>query len=125
MAGSRFATGRVVHRRVSFHNPYAGLRALLEATRELSLEELAELQLELGYVDRALAIYERLLLAEPKNLAYRGRCEWLARLSMAQARRRRAVPAREAPGHTTQPGHASPPPPTRASILPLPMVRVR
>ncbi len=124
MPGSRLATVRGVHKRVGSHNPYVGLRALLDATRELSLEELAELQLELGYVDRALAIYERLLLAEPKNLAYRGRCEWLARLSMAQARLRRAVPARDATGHPTQSGHSGTTP-APASIRPVRIVRVR
>ncbi len=116
-------------------NPYASLGALLETTRELSPEELAELQLELGYVDRALAIYERLLLADPKNASLRGRCEWLARLAMARAKETRRVgppPAPEGPPprsrSTTWPGLPSEPPPApraRDSIVPRRIVPIR
>ena len=79
-------------------NPYADLSALLETTRKLTDEEMAELQLELGYARRALLIYERLLLADPRNAFYRRRCEWLARLLMASEPtvRRPAAPASEA-----------------------------
>ncbi|MEZ4338345.1 MAG: hypothetical protein R3B82_17120 [Sandaracinaceae bacterium] len=114
-------------------NPYASLAALLDATRQLSPEELAELQLELGYVERALTIYEKLLLEDPKNPYLRGRCEWLARLAMARARETRrvgqATPAASPRARTgTRPGWASepPPPPKRAdSIVPRRIVPVR
>ncbi len=96
--GAAFALPcRAVHRTMGRQNLYADLSALLDATRKLTDEEMAELQLELGYTDRALLIYERLLRAEPKNLFYRRRCEWLARLLMASAptQRRSAVRTRK------------------------------
>ena len=78
-------------------NPYASLQALLDTTRELDPQEMAELQLELGYVERALAIFEQLLLDEPKNPYYRRRCEWLARLNTATPRTIRSVGAGRPP----------------------------
>ena len=62
----------------------ADSRAALEVTRPLSAEEMAELQLEQGYVDRALAIFEALLAQDPQNAFYRGRCAWLRRLAKAR-----------------------------------------
>ena len=66
-----------VDRRMRRGNPYADLSALLDTTRKLADEEMAELQLELGYTERALFIYERLLRSEPRNEFFRRRCEWL------------------------------------------------
>ncbi|MCB9594231.1 MAG: hypothetical protein H6719_15975 [Sandaracinaceae bacterium] len=111
------------------HNIYANLQALLDTTRPLNQEEMAELQLELGYVDRALAIYEELLRADPSNPWVRGRCEWLARLAMAQVRTIRSVgaPAPEVRSRSiTRPGWSEPPPQPRApaSIRPLRIVPV-
>jgi hypothetical protein len=67
-------------------NPYADLRALLDATRQLDPEEMAELQLEQGYIDRALAIYEELVHKEPDNPSYETRRAWLARMLVATER---------------------------------------
>ncbi len=61
-------------------------RVVLDTTRELSPEEMAELQLEQGYLDRALEIYEALLRRDPRNTVYRMRCEWLLRLTKARLR---------------------------------------
>lgn len=72
-------------------NPYAELRALLDTTRELDPEEVAELQLEQGYPERALAVYEGLLAAEPANAAYRRRRDWLRRLATVRRRPVRCV----------------------------------
>ena len=100
-------------------NPYASLQALLDTTRELDPQEMAELQLELGYVERALRIYEELLLSDPRNGHYRRRCEWLARLATASPRKIRSVgrarptptPRRAARRRTTtRPGRSSEPP---------------
>ena len=93
-----------VHRNMRRKNPYADLGALLDTTRKLSDEEMAELQLELGYVRRALLIYERLLLGDPKNGFFRARCEWLARLVMRDDERRRLRPPRKR--RRTPRGHA-------------------
>lgn len=87
------------------HHPYADRSAFVDMTRKLADEEMAELQLELGYVGRALRIYEGLLRGEPRNPSYRARCEWLARIVLAETSPvRHAVPARSAtadPGATT------------------------
>lgn len=72
-------------------SPYADLGALLDTTRELTPEEMAELQLEQGFVEAALTIFEGLLREDPTNGFYRRRCEWLARLSWAKPRPVRAV----------------------------------
>lgn len=74
-------------------NPYADLRALLDATRQLTPEEMAELHLEQGYVDRALRIYDELTRREPGNASYATRRAWLAR--MASVRSVRAIGPRE------------------------------
>jgi len=79
-----------VHPR-DFRSPYADLGALLDTTRELTPEEMAELQLEQGFVEAALHIFEALLREDPANGYYRRRCEWLARLSWAKPRPVRAV----------------------------------
>jgi hypothetical protein len=78
-------------------NPYADLRALLDSTRRLDPEEVAELQLEQGYADRALAIYEALLASEPSNAGYRRRRDWLARLATVRQRPVRCVSASSPP----------------------------
>lgn len=82
-------------------NPYADLRALLDATRQLTPEEMAELQLEQGYVDRALRIYDELTRREPGNASYATRRAWLAR--MASVRPVRAV-GPSGPGPSSAPG---------------------
>jgi len=118
MPGAGFATiPGSVHPR-DMRSPYADLGALLDSTRELTPEEMAELQLEQGFVEAALSIYEALLLEEPANAYYRRRCEWLARLSWAKPRPVRAVgePPRRAvprPRTSTRPGPqgSAPPPP--------------
>jgi hypothetical protein len=71
------------------------LRALLEVTRPITLEEMAELQLEQGYADRALSIYDELAEREPANAAYATRRAWLARIvarSPGPRRARRSAP---------------------------------
>lgn len=67
-------------------NPYAELSALLDTTRQLDPEEMAELHLEQGFVDRALAIYEDLVRQHPDRFHYRRRRDWLARLAGVAAR---------------------------------------
>ena len=66
-------------------NPYAELRALLDTTRQLAPEEMAELQLEQGHVDQARRIYEELSAKDPSNRTYAMRREWLARMAPAEA----------------------------------------
>ncbi len=66
---------------MSVANPYAELAALLDTTRQLTPEEMAELQLEQGYVDRALRIYEELSAREPANASYATKRAWLARMA--------------------------------------------
>lgn len=61
-------------------NPYRDLRALLDVTRPLAPEEMAELQLEQGYVERALRIYDELAARDPSNATYATRRAWLARM---------------------------------------------
>jgi hypothetical protein len=75
---------------VSAVHPYAELRALLDTTRQLTPEEMAELHLEQGFVDRALRIYDELAAREPANPSYATRREWLARMAAA----RPATPAK-------------------------------
>ena len=72
-------------------NPYAHLSALLDTTRPLSPEELAELQLEQGYVERALAAYEQLAVIHPADPHYRRRRDWLRRLGAVAVRPMREV----------------------------------
>lgn len=67
-------------------NPYADLRSLLDVTRQLSPEEMAELHLEQGFVDRALRIYDELVRREPANASYATRRAWLARIASASRR---------------------------------------
>lgn len=55
--------------------------ALVDTTRQLTPEEMAELHLEQGYVDRALRIYEELSAREPANSSYATKREWLARMA--------------------------------------------
>jgi hypothetical protein len=57
------------------------LRALLEVTRPITPEEMAELQLEQGYVDRALSIYDELTEREPGNASYATKRAWLERMA--------------------------------------------
>jgi len=73
--------------------------AQLEATRTIDPEEMAELQLELGYPDRALAIYEELLRSDRHNAHYARRRAWLSGLTSVRQRRIRRVgtPAPGAP----------------------------
>ena len=78
---------------MSVANPYAELSALLDTTRELTPEEMAELQLEQGYVDRALRIYDQLTAREPANASYATRREWLARMATVRPLR----PAKKRP----------------------------
>lgn len=59
---------------------YSQLRASPEITRRITPEELAELHLEQGYVERALHIYEELVEREPANATYAMRRAWLARM---------------------------------------------
>jgi len=66
------------------------LRALLEVTRPITPEEMAELQLEQGYADRALSIYDELAERDPGNAAYATRRAWLARIVARSAGPRRA-----------------------------------
>jgi len=76
------------------------LRALLEVTRPITPEEMAELQLEQGYADRALSIYDELAEREPANTAYATRRAWLARIvarSPGPRRARRSTPASAGP----------------------------
>lgn len=68
------------------NNPYGKLRSLLDTTRQLDPEEMAELQLEQGYIERAAAIYERLAREHPANENYRRRREWLRRLTSVAKR---------------------------------------
>jgi hypothetical protein len=99
-------------------NPYADLRALLDSTRRLDPEEVAELHLEQGYADRALAIYESLLAREPANPAYRRRRDWLAKLASVRQRPVRCVSASTPPpaaGTARAPGAPPPTPPRRPS----------
>lgn len=93
-------------------NPYADLRALVDCTRELDPEEVAELQLEQGYADRALAIYEGLLAKAPDNVHYRRRRDWLARMATVRQRPVRLVAVGEAP---PEPAPAVAPPLRRVS----------
>lgn len=110
-------------------NPYADLRALLDATRQLTPEEMAELHLEQGYVDRALRIYDELTAREPSNASYATRRAWLAR--MAAVRPLRCVPAqgeaREEPRpvERTLEGVGPSAEPSFAIVRRLPIVRVR
>jgi hypothetical protein len=74
--------------------PVDFLPGLLDTTRQLTPEEMAELHLEQGYVDRALRIYEELSAQEPANTSYTTKREWLARMA---AIRPATPPARRAP----------------------------
>ena len=65
---------------------YRDRRRLNETTRALEPEEMAELQVEQGYLGRALSIYEELLEREPANVLYQRRCTWLRRLNVASQR---------------------------------------
>lgn len=116
-------------------NPYADLPALLDATRKLSDEEMAELQLELGYTERSLLIYEQLLRGEPRNAFFRWRCEWLARLSMAHrptvprpvVRARQRTTTRRgglAPARASAAGRAKVPPESSVEVRSLPIITV-
>lgn len=71
---------RYAFRPVRTVNPYRDLRALLDVTRPLAPEEMAELQLEQGYVERALRIYDELAARDPANASYATRRAWLARM---------------------------------------------
>jgi len=84
--------------------PLRAEAGLLDTTRRLSGEEMAELQLELGETRRALEIYEGLLLERPRDAFYRRRCEWLARVVLASRTRCRPPRSRV----TTRPGRAAP-----------------
>jgi thioredoxin-like negative regulator of GroEL len=98
------------------HNP----RSLLDTTRELAPEEMAELQLEQGYVERALAIYDELVQQHPKNAAYAMRREWLARL--AQPKPRESSPYSELRVKVPEPDAAEDDP---ERVRRLPIVGVR
>lgn len=75
------------------------LRALLDVTRRLAPEEIAELQLEQGYFDHALRIYDELARRDPSNASYATRRAWLARM-LAPARDARWVDGpNDAPDH--------------------------
>lgn len=107
---------------------HADRRALLDSTRQITPEELAELQLEQGYVERALRIYEELARQHPDNATYATRRAWLARMSAARPARpeARAVPPRRRvrtlPGpHVDESPTVSPP----ATVRELRIVRVR
>ena len=100
--GPALAVGASAVHRI-LRRPYspAERSALLDATRKLGEEEMAELQLELGYLGRALRIYEGLLLGEPSNPSFRARCEWLARLVLAeQPTVRQQAPPRRPPARS-------------------------
>ncbi len=88
-------------------NPYLHLRSLLDTTRHLDAEEMAELQLEQGYVERAAAIYDRLAREQPGNRRYAQRREWLRRLVAVQPPPRRATAPPPRPAGA--PGPTSPP----------------
>lgn len=66
-------------------DPHAEPGSLLDVTRRLTPEEMAELQLEQGYVDRALHIYEELVAREPSNAGYATRRAWLARMAAVRS----------------------------------------
>ena len=51
-------------------NPYKDLRSLLDCTRQLSPEEVAELHLEQGFVERARAIYQDLVRRAPRTRSW-------------------------------------------------------
>lgn len=104
-------------------NPYADLRSLLDSTRQITPEELAELHLEQGFVDRALRIYEELARAHPTNGTYATRRAWLARMSAA--RPVRPVPASEPPRDRTLRGLPSPVAAEPSVVRELRIVRVR
>lgn len=76
-------------RRRNIHDRAEG--AQLEATRTIDPEEMAELQLELGYPDRALAIYEELLRRDRHNARFARRRAWLAGLTSVRRRTIRRV----------------------------------
>jgi thioredoxin-like negative regulator of GroEL len=108
---------------VRISNPPAQLRALLDTTRKLDPEEMAELQLEQGYIERALAIYDELAAKEPNNAGYRTRQAWLAR--MLDVQRRSAAPRaaqREPSVDSTLVGAA---PPVSAKVVRRRIVGVR
>lgn len=87
------------------------LRALLEVTRPITPEEMAELQLEQGYADRALSIYDELAEREPTNTAYATRRAWLARIVARSPAPRRTPPPSTGPLHdrkSRRPGRSSP-----------------
>ncbi|MGE0790812.1 MAG: hypothetical protein AB7S26_34375 [Sandaracinaceae bacterium] len=86
------------------NNPYARIGSLLDATRALDPEEMAELHIEQGLPDRAAAIYERLCRESPDNETYRRRLEWLRRLDSVKP-----IPIRPV---------SSPPPPPAPSRPP-------
>ncbi|MBX3271310.1 MAG: hypothetical protein KF729_13680 [Sandaracinaceae bacterium] len=100
----------------------ADSRAALEVTRPLSAEEMAELQLEQGYVERALAIFEALLAEDPENAFYRGRCAWLGRLATARTSLRPRPRGPVASRSPTLAGFA--PPRASDAIRPHPIVVV-
>jgi hypothetical protein len=125
---------------VSVANPYADLRALLDATRQLTPEEMAELQLEQGYVDRALRIYDELTRREPSNASYATRRAWLARMAAVRPARTIAAGVAQArPDEVADPpaeprehretlhglGPAGDREPTARVVRELPIVRVR
>lgn len=81
-------------------NPYSDLKSLLDVTRQLDPEEMAELHLEQGFIDRALAIYEELLAKDPHNASYETKRAWLVRMqatSERKSRERIATPKLERP----------------------------
>lgn len=84
-------------------NPYADLRALLDVTRQLTPEEMAELQLEQGYVDRALSIYDELTRRDPHNTSYATRRAWLARMAAVRPVRRIGEREGEVPLDSAEP----------------------
>lgn len=79
---------------VRLANPYAELRALVDTTRRLDPVEVAELQLEQGYVERALRIYDELHANDPSNAEFARRRAWLQRMSSVQARPTRTAGVR-------------------------------
>lgn len=101
-------------------NPYAQLASLLDTTRALDPEEMAELHLEQGYVDRALEIYERLATENPRTFHYRQRRDWLRRLERPSAKARRRVSV-----DTTLRGMRAPGQITPAEPMAAPDVRLR
>lgn len=72
-------------------NPYEDLSSLLDSTRQLSPEEVAELHLEQGFIERARAIYQDLVRQSPDNADYRRRLDWLARLASVERQKVIAV----------------------------------